>query len=93
MKITYNPAADEMILQIKEVHGKPQKKLGHYNLWWDKEGNYCAVAISSYSEEMKKFKENLNAVHLGGIWKSIKISESDIQKARDELLSSLEEKW
>jgi hypothetical protein len=36
MKLTCIPSKDELILKIYPVKGKPNKKLGPFNLWWEK---------------------------------------------------------
>jgi len=92
MKITYVPFKDELILVISPVKREPNKKVGPFKLWWDDEGNICAIAITNYVEELEEFRKNLNVISLGGIWKGIKITEKDIKEAREELLRRLEEK-
>jgi len=92
MKITYDPSKDELILVISRVEREPNKKVGPFKLWWDDEGNICAIAIRNYVEELKEFRGNLNVISLGGIWKGIKITEEDIKEAREELLRRLEDK-
>jgi hypothetical protein len=93
MKLTYIPSKDELILKIYPVKGKPNKKLGPFNLWWDEDGNIRAIAIRNYRAELEKFRKNLNIIQLEGLWKGVKITEEDITKAREELLARLEEKW
>jgi hypothetical protein len=93
MKAQYVPARDELILKIHPVKGKANKKIGPFELWWDKEGNILAIAILSYIEELKEFREKRGWIQLGGIWKGIKIDEEDIKEARQELLKKIEERW
>ena len=93
MKITYVPSKDELTLVISPVKRKPNKKVGPFKLWWDDEGNICAIAITNYVEELEEFRRNLHVISLGGIWKGIKITEEDIKEAREELLRRLEDKW
>jgi hypothetical protein len=92
MTVSYIPSKDEMLLKIGPVKGKPTKELGRFKFWWDTEGNICAVDIVSYTEELEEFRQNLNTIRLGGIWKSVKITDKDIQETREELLRRLEEK-
>ncbi|MEA1964374.1 MAG: hypothetical protein U9O41_04505 [Candidatus Aerophobetes bacterium] len=93
MKIQYLPSEDELILEIYPVKNRPNKKLGHFKLWWDKEGNIRAIAITKCTDELNDFEKNLNIVQLGGIWKGIQITDEDIQEVREMLLRRLEEKW
>lgn len=93
MKALYNPSKDEFILKIYPFKGKPNKKAGHFKLWWDNEGNIQAIAITKYIEELQQFKKNISTIHLGGLWKGTKITDEDIKKVRGELLEKLEEKW
>lgn len=92
MTISYIPSKDEMLLKFGPVKGKPTKELDRFKLWWDNEGNICAIAIKSYTEELEEFRKNLNTIQLGGIWKDVRITEEDIQEAREDLLRKLEEK-
>jgi hypothetical protein len=93
MRMQYIPAKDELILKIRSIKGGPNKKLNHFKLWWDEEGNISAIGITNYLEELKEFRKNLNVTQLGGIWKGLKITEEDIRKIRGELLTRLEEKF
>jgi len=93
MKMVYIPSKDELILKIYPTEGKPNKKSGPFKLWWDDEGNICAIAIENYTEELNKVRENLNVVQLGGIWRGVRITDEDIKEARGELLRKIEEKW
>ena len=77
---------------ISPVKREPNKNVGPFKLWWDDEGNICAIAITNYLEELEEFRKNLNVISLGGIWKGIKITEEDIKEVREELLRRLEEK-
>ena len=92
MKLTYVPFKDELTLVISSVKRKPNKKVGPFKLWWDDEGNICAIAITNYVKELEEFRRNLSVVSLGGIWKRIKVTEEDIKEAREELLKRLEDK-
>jgi len=92
MTISYIPSKDEMLLKFGPVKGKPTKELDRFKLWWDNEGNICAIAIKSYTEELEEFRKNLNTIQLGGIWKDVRIREEDIQEAREDLLRKLEKK-
>ncbi len=93
MKVTYVPSKDELILTIRPVKGKPNKKAGRLKVWWDKEGEIRALAITGYSEELEAFQKSRGLIKLGGIWKGIRITEDDIREAREALLKELEEKW
>ena len=92
MKLKYVPFKDELTLVISPVKRTPNKKVGPFKLWWDDEGNICAIAISNYLEELEEVRRNLNVISLGGIWKGIKITEEDIKEVREELLRRLEYK-
>jgi len=59
MKIEYDPSKDELILKIHPANEKPNKKSGPFKLWWDDEGNICALAIEKYREESEEFRKNL----------------------------------
>ena len=89
---SYIPSRDELVLKFRPVKGKPTKELGRFRLWWDKEGNIYAMAITSFMEELEEFKKNLNTIQLGSIWKGVRITDEDIKETRQELLKKLEEK-
>jgi len=91
--ISYIPSRDEILLKFRPVKGKPTKELGRFRLWWDKEGNIYAMAITSFMEELEEFKKNLNTIQLGSIWKGVRITDEDIKEARQELLKKLEGEW
>lgn len=93
MKARYIPFKDEIILEIQPVKRKVNKKIGLLKLWWNAEGDICAIAIEKFTEELEEFRKNLNVIRLGGIWKEIKITEEDIEKTREELLRKIEERW
>lgn len=93
MKITYLPSKDELILTVRPVKGRPNKKAGPLKLWWDKEGEIRALAIAGYSEELEKLRKSRGIIKLGGIWKGLRITEDDIREAREALLREIEEKW
>jgi hypothetical protein len=90
--ITYNPATDELIAQFQTLKGKPSKEVGNYKFWWDKEGNILGIEIDSYNEEKNSFKRNARSIRLGNLWKGLEVSEEEIEKAREELLRTLESK-
>ena len=93
MTISYNPLKDELLVKFRPMKRKPSKVVGQFKLWWDDEGNICAIDIESYAEVLEDFRRNLNTVQLSGIWKDVKITEEEIKEAREELLKKLEEKW
>jgi len=93
MKLIYTPSKDELLLKIHPVKGRPNKESGLLKIWWDNEGNLCAIAIKKYAEELEEFSRSLNVIQLGSIWKGIKITDADIREAREELLRKIEEKW
>ena len=82
MKIQYMPSKDKLTLQIHPIKGRANRKLGPYELWWDEEGNICALAITKYTEELEEFQRNLKVIQLGGIWRGVKITDEDIKEAR-----------
>ena len=93
MAISYNPARDELVIKFRPARRKPSKVIDGFKLWWDKEGNICAVDIAPYTKALEEFKKNLHAVRLGGLWKGVEITEDEIKQARQELSGKLEEKW
>ncbi len=93
MTISYIPFKDELIVKFRPVTGRPTKILGSFKLWWDDDGNICAIVIMSFTEKLEDFRRNLNTVRLGSIWKGVKITNKEIKEAREELLKKLEEKW
>jgi hypothetical protein len=93
MTISYNPLKDELLVKFRPKKRKPSKVVGQFKLWWDDEGNICAIDIVPYAEVLEDFRRNLNTVQLSGIWKDIKITEEEIKEAREDLLKKLEEKW
>ena len=90
--ITYNPATDKLIAQFQTLKGKPTKDLGHFKLWYDDEGNIKGIEIDSYIEERSSFKHDARGIRLGNLWKGIEITEEEIERAREELLKTLESK-
>jgi hypothetical protein len=93
MRMQYIPSKDELILEIRPAKGKPNKKLNHFKLWWDEEGNISAICIGNYTEELEEFRKNLEIIHLGDTWKGVKVTEEDIKEVRETLLKGIAEKW
>ena len=93
MKIQYIPSKDELIFVNHPVTGAPNKVVNNFKLWWDDEGVICAVAITEYTKVAEEFKRNRHIIQLGGMWKGVAITDKDIQKAREELLKTVEERW
>lgn len=90
---SYSSSNDELMLKFQPLKKKPTREFGRFKLWWNDEGNINGIIIMPFTEESEEFKKNLHTVRLGGIWKGIKITEEDIEEARSELLSKLEDKW
>jgi hypothetical protein len=90
--ISYIPSKDELVLKFRSLKGKSMKQVDGFKLWWDDEGNICALSISSFTEELRELERKVGWIQLDGIWKGIKIDEGDIRTARQELLKKLEEK-
>jgi len=93
MKVCYLPSQDESILQIRSMVGQSKKEFNNFELWWDEEGNICAIVVKKYNEELREFEKNLSVIQLGGIWEGIHITDEDISEVREALLGGLEEKW
>ncbi len=93
MKLSYIPSKDELILSMCPIGERPSRKVGPLKLWWDAEGNICAVSIMKYTDQLKEFYRNLNTAQIGGIWKGVKITSKDIKEGRKTLLGKIEEKW
>lgn len=91
--ISYVPSKDELVLKFRSPKGKSMRQVDGFKLWWDDEGNICALAITPFTEELREFERKIGWIQLDGIWKDIKIDEEDIRAARQELLKKLEEKW
>lgn len=91
--ISYDPSKDELIVKFRSAKRKPSKIINQFKLWWDDEGNICAIDITPYTEALEDFRKNLNTIQLSGIWKGLIISDEEIKEARKELLKKLEEKW
>ncbi|WXG43951.1 MAG: hypothetical protein WED04_07970 [Promethearchaeati archaeon SRVP18_Atabeyarchaeia-1] len=72
---------------------RPKVEKGSFKIWWDDEGQICAVVITDFVKELEKFTNTMHSIKLGGIWKGIEITEKDIAEARRDLLRKLEEKW
>jgi hypothetical protein len=77
----------------RPVIGAPNKKVNHFILWWDNEGVISDVAVTDYTEVAEEFRKNRHIILLGGMWKGATITGSDIQKVREELSKTLEERW
>ncbi|MEO0020253.1 MAG: hypothetical protein ABIK47_06430 [candidate division WOR-3 bacterium] len=86
--IVYNPSKDELVLKLRSIKGKPTKQIKRFRLWWDEEGNICALTISGYTE----FRKKVPWIQLGGLWRGVRIGAEDIKAARAELLRQIEEK-
>lgn len=93
MAISYNPSKDELFVQFRPVIGKPSKTIDGFKLWWDKEGNICAMDVERYSEVLEDFRRALSTVRLGGLWKGLAFTEEEIKETREALLKKLEERW
>jgi len=91
--ISYIPDKDELFVEFSPRKLRPSKQIGHFSLWWDDEGNICAIRIRAFWEEMEDFQRNFNDAKLGGIWKDFTITDKDIKESRKELLGKLEENW
>jgi len=91
--ISYLPSEHELLLKLGPLKGTPKKEVGRFKLWWDDEGNICAIDIKPITEELEDFKRNLNTIQLSGIWKGVKITDEDINETRRDLLRKIEEKW
>lgn len=91
--ISYFPSKDVLMIKFFPAKGKKTKEVGRVKLWWDDEGNICALAIKLFTKELEEFTKNLNTIRLGGIWKGVAITDEDIKETRQELLKKLEEKW
>lgn len=91
--ISYIPSKDELVLKFRPLRRRPTKEVDGFKLWWDEEGNICALAIRPFTEKLEEFEEKRGWIQLSGIWKGVKIDEEDIKEARRELLKKLEEKW
>ncbi|MFQ5915983.1 MAG: hypothetical protein ACE5JS_22640 [Nitrospinota bacterium] len=91
MKAQYIPAKDELVLRIQPTARRPSTKSGLLRLWWDAEGNICAVSIAEYKKALEEFRESRNVIQLEGIWKGLRITQEDIKEARAELLKQLED--
>lgn len=93
MKLSYLPPKDEMILEIGSVQAKPDMVKGPLKIWRDKEQRIAGIAILEYKKTLDEFRKNLHVVKLGGLWRGVKITKADIKKARQSLLTQLEEQW
>lgn len=93
MAISYNPQKDELVVKFRPTKSKPSKVMDGFKLWWDEEGNICAVDITPYSKALEDFKISLKTSRLQGLWKGAEITEDEIKEARQELSRKLEEKW
>ena len=91
--ISYIPSNDELVLRFRPLKEKPTRELGRFKLWWDDEGYIYGIDIRPFTEELEEFKENVNTVRLGGVWRGIEITGQDIKEVRKDLLKKLEEKW
>jgi hypothetical protein len=92
MTISYSPSRDELLLEFHTVRRHPSIEFGRFQVWYE-EDRICAVRIKAYTEEISEFKENLDRIRLGGIWKDVTIGEKDIEEARAALLKELEDGW
>ncbi len=93
MAISYNPSRDELVVKFRPTKRKPSKVVDHFKLWWDDEGNICAIDIAHYTEALAEFRRNLNTVRLEGLWRGLEVTDEEIRKARQELMEKLEGKW
>lgn len=91
--ISYLSAEDKLRLKLCSTKGKKTQKIGRFRLWWDGEGNICALDIAEFTKELEEFRKKVTTIRLERIWKGAKITDEDIKEARQELLKQLEEKW
>jgi N-acetylglucosamine kinase-like BadF-type ATPase len=91
--VSYTPSRDELYAVFQSAKKKSTKKFGHYKFQIGDDGAICAIYIGSYLEELKEFKNKLNTIQLGGIWKGVKVSDKDIKEIRKELFKKLEARW
>jgi hypothetical protein len=92
MTISYSPSKDELLLEFHARRGHSSVEFGRFQVWYE-ENRICAVRIKAYTQEIDEFKESLNRIQLGGIWKNLTVSEKDIEEARAALLKELEGDW
>ena len=91
--ISYQPQKDRMVVQIQPEPRPHCTNVGHFQICSDNFGKVKSLTIDSFMEELRAFKKGLHTVKLGGIWKGLKITESDIDEVRKELLNGLDERW
>jgi len=92
MTISYSPSKDELLLEFHARRGHSSMEFGRFQVWYE-EDRICAVRIKPYTEEIAEFEERLNRIRLGGFWKDVTISETDIEEARAALLKEVEDDW
>jgi len=85
MKVCYLPFQDESILQIHPVVGQSKKEFNNFELWWDEEGNICAIVIKKYNEELREFEKNLRVIQLGGMKTQVEFGVYDMGKIKGTL--------
>ncbi|MDP2168472.1 MAG: hypothetical protein Q8J64_09110 [Thermodesulfovibrionales bacterium] len=67
MSLSYAVSKDEISLKICPVKGKPNKKIGPFKLWWDKEGKICGLSIENFIKEQEEFEKDLSASRRRGV--------------------------
>ncbi len=94
--ITYDASEDKEVLNLHPNHfseSSPKAVKGRFRIWWDDEGEICAVTISEFTKELEDFRKNMYSIRLGGIWKGVKVTERDIMEARRSMMRKLDKKW
>ena len=92
-KINYEPKKDRMVIRLEPGKRPHCVDYGNFRICWDESGNVQSLMISSFIEELEAFKKSLHTIRLGGIWKGLKITDSDIDEVRKELLNGLDDRW
>jgi hypothetical protein len=91
--IKYNPEKDTMIVRLRSNKNPHCVTIGGFQICSTDSGEVDSLTISSFMKELAEFKKNLHTVRLGGIWKGLEITESEINEIRKEMTDEFDKRW
>ena len=91
-RISYVQTGDELVLQFEPLSGRPNKDLGTIKFWWNDDGTYRGIRITSFTDLLNELRGRNEIIKLAGIWQGALITEEDLRISRAELLHQLDKK-
>lgn len=93
MKLAYLLSQDEVIVEVSPLPDQPSLIKGPFKIWSDKKHLICGLAIRDFQRMIEEFHSTRGIIKLGGLWRNLSITDTDIKRARQELLAKLKEQW